>query len=273
MQARQSMNRDEINGKTRLVQLSDPHLGPDRHYVQAGINTYESLQKVVSQLVIENPSLDLVVATGDISCNAHPQSYQMFSQLMSDKRIPFAWLPGNHDDIDVMQANFRKVPFRSRIDIGAWTLLFVKTGVHNQVYGVLSEQELGDLAYYLEEVKGRHVMIFTHHPVTKVGSRWIDKQRIGNAAQMAEIVSHFGSVKAIFSGHVHQAFQGQWHSIDVFTSPSTCFQFAPGSKDFSITEEDPGYRWIDLYPGGKFETGVASVSLAGQTADRFCMGY
>lgn len=261
------------SNKLRIVQLSDPHLGPDRHYIQAGINTYESLERVVSQTLAENQALDLVVATGDISCNGHPQAYQMFSQLLGDKRVPFAWLPGNHDDIDIMQRNFKKVPFRSRVDIGNWTLLFLKTGIFNQVCGELSAEELSDLAYHLEASRGRHVIIFTHHPVTRIGSQWIDKQRIANADKMAEIVASYGSVKAIFSGHVHQAFQGNWHGIEVFTSPSTCFQFTPGSKDFSITEEGPGYRWIDLLPEGKYATGVASVPLRGQTADRFCMGY
>ncbi len=259
--------------RIRLVQLSDPHLGADRNYIQAGINTYKSLEQAVCQVVAENPVLDLVVATGDISCDAHAQSYRLFAQLLGDKRVPYAWLPGNHDDIDVMQRNLKAVPFRSRIDIGDWTLILLKTGVYNQVYGELSQQELRDLAYYLEEASGRHVVIFTHHPATKIGSRWIDKQRIVNADQLAEVAASYGNVKAIFSGHVHQVFHGHWQGIDVYTSPSTCFQFASGSKDFSITEEPPGYRWLDLFKNGRLETGVASVAMADQTADKYCMGY
>ncbi|KTC63185.1 hypothetical protein AO262_22830 [Pseudomonas fluorescens ABAC62] len=45
----------------------------------------------------------------------------------------------------------------------------------------------------------------------------------------------------------------------LLASPSTCIQFAPGSEDFKVSEQAPGYRWLRLHGDGRLETGVERV--------------
>ena len=42
-------------------------------------------------------------------------------------------------------------------------------------------------------------------------------------------------------------------------TPSTCIQFAPGSAEFALDEQMPGYRWLHLYDEGQLDTGVSRV--------------
>ena len=45
------------------------------------------------------------------------------------------------------------------------------------------------------------------------------------------------------------------------STPSTCMQFKPGSKDFALDDLAPGYRRIELFADGRIDTEV--LRLAG----------
>jgi Icc protein len=42
----------------------------------------------------------------------------------------------------------------------------------------------------------------------------------------------------------------------VLGTPSTCFQFTPGSTEFRVNDTAPGYRLIELYADGRVESEV-----------------
>lgn len=59
----------------------------------------------------------------------------------------------------------------------------------------------------------------------------------------------------------------------LMATPSTCIQFAPGSNEFSIDGQAPGYRWIDLYPDGTLDTHVRRAEDYVFTVDLDSQGY
>jgi Icc protein len=50
-------------------------------------------------------------------------------------------------------------------------------------------------------------------------------------------------------------------------------QFAPGSEDFSVGSEAPGYRWLRLTRDGRVETGVSRVIGIAFEVDYSVKGY
>ena len=50
-----------------LVQLSDSHLFGEADGALLGMNTRDSLQKVIDLVLAQQPQIDLVLATGDLS--------------------------------------------------------------------------------------------------------------------------------------------------------------------------------------------------------------
>jgi Icc protein len=46
------------------------------------------------------------------------------------------------------------------------------------------------------------------------------------------------------------------------STPSTCVQFKPGSREFALGDEAPGYRYLRLGSGGDIETRVQRVTAA-----------
>ena len=47
--------------------------------------------------------------------------------------------------------------------------------------------------------------------------------------------------------------------LRILASPSTCFQFAPGSERFTLDDAEPGWRWLTLHADGAIETRVGRL--------------
>lgn len=256
----------------RILQLSDSHLGPGRDFKLAGINTCQSLGQVLSALPGPDVVPELLAVTGDIAGDGDEGAYHLFNEVMAEQPRPFAWLPGNHDDFPLMRKVLHQ-SFRRVIELDNWVAIFLVSAQSGEVAGQLADAELAELAGLLHRYRDRHVLLFMHHMPVEISCLWLDKHRVANHRQLADLVAGFPGVKALFAGHVHQAFSTSWQGIGVHSAPSTCFQFAPGSDGFELAEQPPGYRWIDLYADGHLKTGEGFVAGTGQQVDHRCSGY
>ncbi len=261
-----SRQRQRPRQRWRLLQITDCHLGPHPDYRLHGVRTHTSCAQVLAVAAAHSPTPDLVVATGDIAALGELAAYRRFAELTDGFRCPRVWLPGNHDDLRIMQAD-RAVPaFTPLRQLGTWWVLALNTAVPGQAGGALGAAELAVAAAALAQTAGQPTVIFMHHPPVAVGSAWIDGQRLADAAELAPLLVRHGAVKAVFCGHVHQEFTAPWAGTQVHTTPSTCFQFAAGSADYALADTAPGFRWIDLHGDGQLATGV--VRVATDHADR-----
>lgn len=69
------------NDSVLLVQLTDSHLFAEAGGKLLGMDTAESLQRVVDLVLDEQPRIDLMLATGDLSQDGSLASYKRFRQL------------------------------------------------------------------------------------------------------------------------------------------------------------------------------------------------
>ncbi|PMZ30260.1 phosphodiesterase, partial [Pseudomonas sp. GW247-3R2A] len=67
-----------------------------------GMNTRDSLQKVIELVRLQQPQIDLIVASGDLSQDGTLESYQLFRDLTRQLDAPTRWIPGNHDEPRIM---------------------------------------------------------------------------------------------------------------------------------------------------------------------------
>jgi len=264
----QQKSSDDI---VRLVQLTDCHLGLDCEFNLAGVITHDTFSKVLSAVRVDRPS-SYTFVTGDIACEGAEASYQLFSAMMASSQLDYGWLPGNHDDFQQMQKTIPQ-PFVKAKEFGEWVVISLVSSVPGKVNGELSAYELQALSDLLEQYKDQFILLFVHHPPVDIQCQWLDEQRISNSEKLNEVISVHKKVKAIFTGHVHQESETNWFGIPVFTTPSTCFQFTSHSDTFDISNQPPGYRWIELYPNGSIKTGVEHIACDEQSIDRNCMGY
>ncbi|MFO2463236.1 3',5'-cyclic-AMP phosphodiesterase [Pseudomonas sp. 15FMM2] len=257
-----------------LVQLSDSHLFADPDATLLGMNTHNSLQRVIDLVQAQQPQIDLLLATGDLSQDGTLESYQAFRSQTAKIPAPARWIPGNHDEPGVMaQATMGSALLESTVDVGNWRVTLLDSAVPGSVPGYLADAQLQLLARSLSEAPARHHLVcFHHHPVS-IDCAWMKPIGLRNPEALFAVLDRFPQVKAVLWGHVHQEIDRQRNGVRLLASPSTCIQFAPGSDDFKVSEEAPGYRWLRLYPDGRLDTGVERVAGFAFQVDYGSNGY
>ncbi|WP_457979697.1 3',5'-cyclic-AMP phosphodiesterase [Ectopseudomonas composti] len=257
-----------------LVQLSDSHLFAEADGKLLGMDTCDSLQRVIERVQQEQPQIDLVLATGDLSQDGSIASYQRFRQLTSAIAAPARWLAGNHDETPPMQAACKDSELLEPvIDLGAWRIILLDSSIPGAVPGFLAASQLELLERALSEAPQHHHLICLHHHPVSIGCKWMEPIGLRNADTLFAILDRHPQARAVLWGHIHQEFDQLRGNLRLLASPSTCVQFAQGSEDFQVDDEAPGYRWLRLHADGRLDTGVSRVTGIHFEVDYSVKGY
>lgn len=246
--------------RVRVVQITDTHLERDEGGTLLGMDTDRSLSHVLDLVAEQNPSIDLLLATGDISTHGTPQAYQRFAKYMQAFAAPKQWLPGNHDDNAVMSAHAEDSgAMAGHAMVGNWLVVMLDSTIHRQVGGHVSAAEIKRLQALATQHAEKHVLVACHHPPLTLDCAWIDPQRIDNGEALLAVLLGLKNVKLLICGHVHQQWETTYKGLPILSAPSTCIQFKPRERDFTLDNLAPGYRWFDLFDDGTFTSGVSRV--------------
>ncbi|MFZ6046118.1 3',5'-cyclic-AMP phosphodiesterase [Pseudomonas sp. CR3202] len=257
-----------------LVQLSDSHLFAEADGKLLGMDTRDSLRQVIEQVLQEQPRIDLVLATGDLSQDGSADSYRRFRELVGRIPAPARWFPGNHDEVPVMREVCAGTSaLEPIVDFPRWRLVLLDSTIAGAVPGHFPAEQLQLLEEALEGAGDRHVLVSFHHHPVPIGCAWMDPIGVRNSAALFAVLDRYPNVRVLLWGHVHQEFDEVRKGVRLLASPSTCVQFTPGSEDFCVSCEAPGYRWMRLGQDGSVETGVSRVTGIAFEVDYSVKGY
>jgi len=260
----------------RLVQFTDTHLFADRTGRLCGLDTADSLAKVLALARTDGWPPDGVLATGDLSQDESPASYLAVRNALGALGAPVHCLPGNHDvprRLAESLAGSPTVHLTRWVDLNTWQIVLLNSMVPQDNGGELAGEELDFLDRTLAATPHRHALVALHHNPVAVGSRWLDKMRLRNDTAFFNVIDRHSHVKGIVWGHIHQEFDSLRNGVRLMGTPSTSLQFLPGSHDFAIDSRPPGYRVIDLHDGGFIETSVRRLPSYAYTPDHSTRGY
>lgn len=244
-----------------VVQLSDSHLFAEPDGQLLGMTTRDSLTAVIDLVLAEQPDIDLVLATGDLSQDGTVESYQAFRSASDRLKAPVRWLPGNHDELREMAIAAQQSDFLDPVvDVGNWRVTMLDSAVSGAVPGYLEDNQLQLLAQALSEAPQRHHLVCLHHHPVAIGAAWMEPIGLRNPDALFSVLERFPQVRTLLWGHVHQEFDQLCDGVRLMASPSTCIQFAPNSHDFALDTLAPGYRWLRLHDDGRLQTGVSRVA-------------
>ena len=249
---------DLSNPTLQLLQITDSHLGEQVGERLLNLDTDESLQAVLDLIASEQADCDLLLATGDLANHASLAAYQRFQGLTKHIAPDVLWLPGNHDDPDLM-AQALGEPMVKTAHLGNWSIIMLDSTARGEVGGSFSEQELSFLAQQLTAAGDNYVLVCLHHHPIDIGCAWLDEQRVSNADAFFKVLDSSSQVRGVLWGHVHQQIDTQRNGVQLMATPSSCIQFAPNSERFKLDRQNPGYRWLKLHHDGVIETGISRV--------------
>lgn len=247
-----------------VLQLSDLHVLLPVGEKLLGVDTGHYFARVLELALQEHPQPDLLLLTGDLAQSTTPETYAWIRARIEPLGIAGVCLPGNHDDWEMMQQtlNGEHIGCSKQVLLGNWHIVCLNSKKPDSPGGHLGAGELAFLEGALRGYPQHHTLVAMHHHCRAIGSRWLDAQQIDNGAALLALLARFPQVRAVTCGHIHQAISFNSGAMHLYSAPSACFQFQPGSETFAVSKTAPGYRWFKLHPDGWVESGISR--LAGQ---------
>lgn len=264
--------RDDV---VRLVQLTDTHLKSFAGGKLLGLDTDYSLQAVIDLVRTEYPEPDLILGTGDLADSGAPDAYQRLLDYFSQITSRHYWLPGNHDVPEVMREVAGEQRMAGELRVGRWQIVMLNSQIPGEVGGRLGERELARLESALDSAaqESLYSLVCLHHQPIPVGSSWLDEQMVADGEAFLELLKRYPLARGVLWGHVHQELEQRMGELLLMCSPSTCVQFMPGQRDFTVDTCAPGYRWLELSPAGVVRTGISRAREQVFPVDRNAGGY
>src|SRR5680860_370755 len=251
------MTSKETTRPLRVLQLTDPHLMAGADGALLGVNTRDSLDAVIAEVLKSHGQPDLILATGDLAQDGSEEAYRVLGDRLDAFSCGSAWLAGNHDHVAYLgkvAAHFDAD--RRHIVQGGWQFILLDSSVPGKVFGKLAESELDFLAGMLEQHPDLPALVTLHHHPVDIGTGWMRDIGLRNREDFWQVIDRFPQVKVVLWGHIHQAHEQQRKGVQLLATPSTCIQFTSGSRKFSVEDLAPGYRWFELQASGNFTTEV-----------------
>ncbi|HEX9853436.1 MAG TPA: metallophosphoesterase [Woeseiaceae bacterium] len=240
----------------RVLQVTDPHLFAQPDGSLRGTNTRLTLQAVLDHITEAAWPADLVALTGDLIQDDTRGAYVRVRDMLALFDIPVHCVPGNHDVRSLMQDVLRPARFHycEAAIFQDWLVVGLDSCIEGQARGKVAKGELARLSALLAATKARHVLVCLHHPPLPVGSRWLDSVGLNNGVELLDLLAASGKVRAAIFGHVHQAYSGEYAGMRIIGTPSTCRQFSVNSDDFSLDDNPPAYRRLELHADGTVDS-------------------
>lgn len=280
----------------KLVQITDLHLfeSEDEHYFDR--STVVCCRRVLNHIEQYHRDCDVIVITGDVTQDHTHGSYQKLVQLLSESElaIPVLWLPGNHDDIELMNQYFSDTSNESKLTVSVnenkneaaknqkgniqlgnnkaliwqdWHILLCNSKGATPA-GWIETQHSDDMVSHMRCESRPHVALFCHHhPVAIDG--YLDKHILENGSEWLETLHAFSqdkssqsSIKFVAHGHVHNDYVfpvTDRRSFEVIATPATSVQFEKHTSDWQIGEQAPAYRVFNLASNGSYTNHVEWV--------------
>lgn len=256
----------------KLIQLTDLHLLADPEADFKGQQPWHNFLAILAEIE-QSGWPDLFLLTGDLSQDESLESYERLYQTMQATGVPWYWLPGNHDRVDLMQSLH---PIEFSVLCKDWCFLLLNSQ-SGQPHGVLDQAQRVLIQQVLQQQRAKPILVAVHHHPLLVGAgrlgelhhstqegddniQGIDQIPLRDSGWLWQTLSQQPAVKLVLCGHVHQAQQVIRDGLTLLTTPATSIQFKAAVNDFELDEQKAGYRIIQLETDGGFFTEVKRLT-------------
>jgi Icc protein len=246
---------------TLIAQISDLHIKRQGALAYNRVDTAAALSRCIAELNRFSPRPDLVVISGDLADTPTAEEYTHLKSLLEPLQIPFAAIPGNHDDRALMRAALPQdgAPAQGAINlartVGELDVLLIDSSMPGTNYGTLDAATLQWLDVTLAASTPRPALLFLHHPPFVTGITHMDVQNLRNADALAGILHRHPRVRLVAAGHVHRAVLTTFAGIATTVCPAPNHAVAldvGAGLPPSLKIEPPAFHLHAWFPGEGF---------------------
>ncbi len=242
----------------KLIQITDTHIQEKGTDLFNGFDTSASLQQVIKALQENETDADCLLITGDLVNVPTEAAYQELADILASVKKPVFWLPGNHDNPELMDYVLGKNSFDTCkiIQANNWRVILVNSHLMGEHAGEITEEEYHFLETALNESKESNILIALHHHPISINSLWMDSMMLTNPEKLLELIEQHKQVKGVIWGHIHQQFEMVINEVHFLGSPSTCIQFKPKATAYEADKKSPGYQSLNMFNSGNIKSKV-----------------
>ncbi|MEN9563943.1 MAG: hypothetical protein RIR73_2187 [Chloroflexota bacterium] len=261
-----------------FIQITDHHLTQADSLFLNGFSTRHAFRSVLRHIAQHtNVQADFMVSTGDLVETPTEFAYQEFLQMVhaahTSAEMPgpihisieglqeFSayFLPGNHDDRQHFFSHLYPRTGSARLMNAA----FIHKGIQcicldfgPNAKAVVHVETLDFLSKSLRT--NLPSIIFMHHQVVKIGSRWLDEFLADDLPTFWSALEGY-NILGIFCGHIHTTYEKIINGIPVFGLRSTACPFVLQDEPLACLMP-PQYRVVHL-KNGILSTQIFEVPL------------
>ena len=247
----------------KIIQITDLHLNKARELEVNGVNTFDSANKVLGKIKKDEKDADCMILSGDLSNDYSKESYNHLMTLLKDFKLPIYLMSGNHDSPSRLRelSTANNLHFTNFSAFNNWGVFMFNTKKENSPNGLLDEEELLCFDGFLQNSLYENIIVFLHHHPVLIGSASMDTMVIENADLLIKRIKNSEKIRAVCWGHVHTEYYQTIGAVELFSTPSTCYQAKEKSEKFIIDDDAlPAYRKIILNNDGSINTEVIRIS-------------
>ena len=174
-----------------IVQITDLHITRDIGNIKNNCKPYLTLSNTLKHIKEHYPQVKDIVITGDLSNDYSQESYVVIKDLLKIYAFDIFILPGNHDSLDCIQAICDNQISTKSIDLRPFNILTYNFDTHvpGKINGHLKRTQIDELRNKLNSNASiDKIIIFTHNPVAKINSKWIDKHICENSEELLKLM-------------------------------------------------------------------------------------
>jgi Icc protein len=234
-----------------VLQISDTHLGAEPN---TPVDRDPDAALAASIKPVLGMAPDLVLLTGDLSDDGSVEALTRLRETVKVFAAPMLAVAGNHDIVDNVRVVFGAP---GTADVGAWRVVAVETLIPGHEHGAI---DVADLVRRLDAVDDRPTVIAVHHPPRSPSTHpWF---RLIGAEQMLAELRLRSHVRAVVSGHLHEAFRFQDGDLQLCGAPSSYYAIEHLGDTYRLVDDGVvGTQVLTLGDDGSFSCDPVDRSL------------
>ena len=234
-----------------VLQISDTHLRAEPN-TPADNDPDASLLATLD--AVRDVEADLLLLTGDLADDGSVDALQRLQGVVGDLAPRVMAVAGNHDDLDSVRATFGEV---DSVEVGVWRVLAVETYIAGEDHGYVDVEQL---VRRLDQVDDRFTLIALHHPPRSPSTN--PMFQLLRADEMLAALAERRHVRAVVSGHLHEAYDRREGDLELCGSPSSWYAIEHRGNEYRLFADGiVGAQILTLGDDGSFSCKRVDRSL------------
>lgn len=235
----------------KFIHITDLHLKPPGQELW-GLNPQERFERCLKDVEAWHSDAEFCIISGDLADAGESGAYDWLRERLESFPLTCHLMIGNHDHREAFKTHFPNSPVdesgfvQHAFETTEGRFILLDTFKGGTSAGQYCQDRQSWLRNQLELATDQPVWLFMHHPPFSISIPYMDRIKLEEHEEFAELVASHNNIRHIFYGHVHRAGYVNWQGIPCTSLPSINHQVPLTRQAIagSYSDEPPMYAVV-----------------------------